>query len=129
MVVDDEDLVGRAAGLALERAGHRVRVFGSPTAALSHYRDCWHEIDLVVIDMIMPEITGQELFAELHALNRNVAAVLTSGHAPAMAVRQLLDLGAREFLAKPFTPGELVASVERALGAPPQEPDHARSRG
>jgi DNA-binding NtrC family response regulator len=97
-------------------------VFGSPTAALSHYRDCWHEIDLVVIDMIMPEMTGQELFAELHAVNRDLAAVITSGHVPAMAVQQLLDLGAREFLAKPFTPSELVASVERVLGAPPRQP-------
>jgi PAS domain S-box-containing protein len=129
LVVEDEELVGRAAGLALERAGHRVRVFGSPTAALSHYRDCWHEIDLVVIDMIMPEMTGQELFAELHAVNRDLAVVITSGHVPAMAVRQLLDLGAREFLAKPFTPSELVASVERVLGAPPREPAHTRPRG
>jgi two-component system cell cycle sensor histidine kinase/response regulator CckA len=117
MVVDDEDLVGRATGLALERAGHRVQLFTSPTAALRHYREGWREIDLVVIDMIMPEMTGQELFAELHATNRDVAVVITSGHVPATAVKQLLELGAREFLAKPFTPSELVASVERALGA------------
>ena len=129
MVVDDEDLVGRAAGLALERAGHRVRVFGSPTAALSHYRDCWHEIDLVVIDMIMPEMTGQELFTELHALNRDVSVVITSGHVPAAAVQQLLDLGAREFLAKPFSPSELVAAVERALGASPRAPTRTCPRG
>ena len=129
MVVDDEDLVGRAAGLALERAGYRVRVFGSPTAALSHYRDCWHEIDLVVIDMIMPEMTGQELFTELHALNRDVSVVITSGHVPAAAVQQLLDLGAREFLAKPFSPSELVAAVERALGASPRAPTRTCPRG
>ena len=121
LIVDDEELVGRAAGLALEKAGHRVRLFQSPTAALSHYRECWHEIDLVVIDMIMPGMPGQELFTELHAVNRDVAVVITSGHVPAMAVQQLLDLGAREFLAKPFTASELFASVERALGAPPRE--------
>jgi PAS domain S-box-containing protein len=129
MVVDDEDLVGRAAGLALERAGYRVRVFGSPTAALSHYRDCWHEIDLVVVDVIMPEMTGQELFTELHALNRDVSVVITSGHVPAAAVQQLLDLGAREFLAKPFSPSELVAAVERALGASPRAPTRTCPRG
>ena len=128
LVVDDEDLVGRATGSGLEAAGHRARVFQSPTAALSHYRDCWHEIDLVVIDMIMPEMTGQELFAELHALNRDVAVVITSGHVPAMAIQELLDRGAREFLAKPFTASEIVASVERALSAQTREPAHARPR-
>jgi DNA-binding NtrC family response regulator len=72
----------------------------------------------VVIDMIMPEMTGHALFTELHALNRDVAVVLTSGHISGASVQQLLELGAREFLAKPFTPSELVASVERALGTP-----------
>ena len=129
MIVDDEELVGRAAGLALEKAGHRVRRFQSPTAALSHYRECWHEIDLAVIDMIMPEMSGQQLFTELHAVNRNAAVVITSGHVPAPAVQQLLELGAREFLAKPFTPSELVASVARAFGASPRGPAHTRLRG
>ncbi len=118
LVVDDEELAGRAAGLALERAGHRVHVFGSPTAALRHYREHWHEIDLVVLDMIMPEMSGHELFAELRALNRDAAVVLTSGHIAAATIQQLLELGAREFLGKPFTPSELVATVARALGKP-----------
>jgi two-component system cell cycle sensor histidine kinase/response regulator CckA len=119
LVVDDEELVGRATSLALERAGYRVHVFASPSAAMSHYRQCWREIDLAIIDMIMPEMTGQELFGKLRALNRNVAVVLTSGHVSATAVQQLLELGARDFLAKPFTSSELIAAVERALGPEP----------
>jgi DNA-binding NtrC family response regulator len=118
MVVDDEELVGRATGLALEQAGLRVRLFTNPTAALNHYRQSWHEIDAVIIDMIMPGMSGQELFTELRALNRDVAVVLTSGHVPASTVQELIALGAREFLAKPFTQDELLASVGRALTPP-----------
>lgn len=118
MVVDDEELVGSAARLALERVGHRVRLFQSPTEALSHYRQCWREIDLVVLDVIMPGMTGQELLVELRAVNRDAAVVLISGHSPAATVQQLIESGARAFLAKPFTPSELAASVARALGPP-----------
>jgi len=117
MVVDDEELVGRVASLSLENAGHRVALFRSPTAALSHYREHWRTIDLAVIDVVMPEMTGQELLAQMRAVNSNVAAVLVSGHLPDTSVPQLLERGARAFLPKPFTPSELCTSVSRALDA------------
>ena len=120
MVVDDEDLVGRATGIALERAGHQVRLFTSPTVALDHYRQHWREIDLVIVDMIMPGMTGQELFTELQALNPDVAVMLISGHVPASAVQQMVARGARGFVPKPFTPGELAAAVGRALVTQPK---------
>lgn len=115
MVVDDEELVGRATGLALESAGHRVSLFRSPAEALRHYREHWRAVDLAVVDVVMPEMSGQALLGELRAINREVAAVLVSGHLPETSVPQLLQLGARGFLAKPFTPSELCASVWRAL--------------
>ena len=115
LVVDDEELVGRAAGSALEGAGHKVQVFVSPVAALRSFRDRGRDFDVAVIDMVMPEMTGQELFTQLRALQPDLAVVLTSGHVPTQVVQQLLELGAKEFLGKPFSPSELVASVERCL--------------
>jgi len=119
MVVDDEELVGRATCLALQRAGHRARCFTDPREALHHYRESWREIDVVIIDMIMPGMTGQELFNELRAIHPDVAAVLTSGHVPPSAVQELVALGAREFLAKPFTASELAGAVDRVVGTAP----------
>lgn len=122
LVVDDEELVGRATALALERAGHRVHLFQSPTAALAFHRERAAEIELAVIDMIMPELSGQEVFTELRARSPDLAVLLISGHIPAATVERLLGMGARGFLAKPFTPSEIIAAAERALDPAPAQP-------
>jgi two-component system C4-dicarboxylate transport response regulator DctD len=113
ILVDDDDSLREATAQALELAGIEVRSFASAAKARarigSDFAGC------VVTDIRMPGMDGLELAAALRGLDAEIPVILVTGHGDvAMAVSALKD-GAFDFLTKPFSSEELVASVRRAL--------------
>lgn len=103
LVVDDEDLVRGLAAVALRRAGYDVLEAATPSAAL----DVEGEIDLLLTDVVLPEMDAFELARRLVARWPEVRVLYMSGYANAA------EEG--EFIGKPFTPAELVAKVRSLL--------------
>lgn len=102
LLVDDEQMVLEVTKELLESLGYRVYAAGSGQEAVAVYMEKRHEIDLVILDMIMPGISGGETFERLKDINPHVLALLSSGYSIKGQAQQILTRGCKGFLQKPF---------------------------
>ena len=106
LVVDDQEIVRDVIRLALEAAGYTVIAASSPSHAIELARDDAN-IDLLVTDVVMPEMDAFELADRITSKLPGLRILFTSGYT---------DAGAEgPFIQKPFTPSQLVAKVETVL--------------
>jgi len=112
LVVDDDAHIREVARFALARAGHAVELAGDGAAAFDRLQR--GGIDLVVLDILMPELDGLALCRRVRAGARTPIVLLSSRGEEADRVLGL-DLGADDYLTKPFSPRELVARVAAVL--------------
>ncbi len=102
LVVDDEQTVLAVSKKLLESLGYRVYVAGSGQEAIAVYMEKHEEIDLVVLDMIMPGISGGETFDRLRKVKPAIRVLLSSGYSIEGQAQEILDRGCKGFLQKPF---------------------------
>lgn len=115
LIVDDENPARRLAGELLTRAGFTVVTANDGEEAVAMIRRGALEFDAVLLDMIMPYLSGAETCREIKALRPELPIVLTSGHRH-QELSQLVDQGAAAaFVQKPFRPGLLVETLREAL--------------
>jgi two-component system OmpR family response regulator len=112
LVVDDDAHIREVARFALARAGHAVEL--AHDGEVAHARLARGGIDLVVLDVLMPELDGFALCRRMRASGRVPIVFLSSRGEEADRVLGL-ELGADDYLAKPFSPRELVARVAAVL--------------
>ena len=109
LIIDDEpallDLLRRYLG----RQGYEVETCPNPGDALAQFRDDPERFSLVITDLSMPEMSGEELIRRLREMRPALPAIITSGypHQP-----QATGIG---FLQKPFLPKALMEQIEKAL--------------
>ena len=117
LLVEDEPAILRLAAIALRRLGYAVLTAGGPVEALERVRACDGPIQLVITDVVMPEMNGRELVDALARAKPGIKPLFMSGYtADVIAHRGVLDEGLR-FLQKPFTIGSLATKVREALDA------------
>src|SRR5499426_3556385 len=113
LVVDDDPDVRDAVETALELEGHRVLTATDGLAALKRLGQA--EFDAVVLDVLMPNLDGFEVCRRLRAAgSRTPILILTARDSEEDTIRGL-DLGADDYLVKPFALGELLARVRALL--------------
>lgn len=113
LVVDDEPSILQLARLYLEREGYRVESVGHGGAALEAI-DRLHPA-LVVLDLMLPGLDGLEVCRRLRAENNPVPIVMLTARDEDVDKIVGLELGADDYLTKPFNPRELVARVKAVL--------------
>jgi PAS domain S-box-containing protein len=118
LVVDDEELVRQVAQTMLENLGYGVRTARDGQEAVALYRESYGQIDLVVLDMIMPRMGGRETFLLLKEINPEVRAILSTGCSMDETTQRILDEGMLGFAQKPYVLDELADTVTAALQAP-----------
>ena len=103
----------------LERHGYRVMVAQGPVDALTPARAASPAIDLVIVDLVLPDGGGEQLAASLQALRTGLRVLYISGQPDRLAADQprLTPLGI--LLAKPFTANRLLLGVRQALDTTP----------
>ena len=114
LVVDDDESIRALVAEALEEAGYTVETADGGAKALE--RIAGAAPDAIVLDIWMPSLDGFDVMGTLRGSDktRHIPVVVMSAAYPERAA---LDLGAQEFLAKPFEVSQLLAAVERALAA------------
>jgi PAS domain S-box-containing protein len=118
LLVDDEPDVLAVTTAMLETMGFNVVSADSGREALALYRSDASRFDLVILDMIMPEMSGGELLDRLMAVEPNAKVLLASGYAIEGQASELLKRGCAGFIQKPFGYKDLSAKLEQILGAP-----------
>lgn len=116
MIVDDEPSIREMACEALQVFGYKTVSFGKAGKAIDHYRKQHGAIDLVILDLSMPEMNGDDCFRAMKAINPAIRAIVSSGHAMDHEIGTLLAEGVSAFLPKPFDLDKLSDTVRMALG-------------
>jgi DNA-binding NtrC family response regulator len=122
LLVDDEEKILKNLGRALRHAGHEVIESASPRAAQQLLAE--RSFDLLLVDNIMPELSGLELIREFVANvpeGERPQILMMTAHATVESAIEAMKLGALDYLQKPFEIDELLVVVRRAL-------DHHRLR-
>jgi len=115
LLVDDEAIILEVGGQMLEVMGYQVMTANSGKKALEMYRANRDQIDLVILDMIMPDMGGGDTYDQLKILNPEVKALLSSGYSLNGQSRDILERGCRGFIQKPFKLQQLSQKIREIL--------------
>jgi CheY-like chemotaxis protein len=115
LVVDDEKMLLEVSRDMLELLGYRVYTAGNGQEAIAVYRERQNEIDMVLLDMIMPGISGGETFDRLLGINSEIRVLLFSGYSINGQAQEILDRGCSGFIQKPFQIENLSQKVREML--------------
>jgi CheY-like chemotaxis protein len=118
LLVDDEEMILAVATDLLETLGYRVITAKGGLSALSVYADRGKEIDLVLLDLIMPDQSGKETFAQLKAMDPRVRVLLSSGYSLDDEAAAILQKGCKGFIQKPFDLEHLSNKIREVLNDP-----------
>jgi len=116
LVVDDEEIVLDVTRQMIERLGLEPLAARSGREALETYDRHSEDIAVVILDLVMPEMDGSQVFRELRARNENVEIVLCSGYNEERVADQLGDQEPSAFVQKPFDFPTLKGAIERVMG-------------
>jgi CheY-like chemotaxis protein len=115
LLVEDEEMVADIARQMLERLGYRALVARTGSEALALYEQRQSEIDLVILDMIMPGMSGGAVFDRLRSINPQALVLLSSGYSLNGQALDILNRGCRGFIQKPFSIGQLEQKIREIL--------------
>jgi CheY-like chemotaxis protein len=116
LLVDDEEDVRRLSTRALRTLGYKVTALTDGLEAVEFYKTNHKEVDLVILDMVMPKMDGRAAFREMKKINPGVKVLVVSGYAAETTARECMHEGALDFIAKPFWIGDLSQAVATYLG-------------
>jgi PAS domain S-box-containing protein len=114
-IVDDEESVRSTARNTLLRHGYRTLEARDGREALEVFRQFAHEIKLVLLDLTMPYMNGEEVLRELRIILPDVRVLLSSGFNEVEAIRRFTGKGLAGFLQKPYTAALLAETVKRVI--------------
>ena len=120
LVVDDFDLVRKLCATILDRAGHQVIEASDGLAAIKAYQE--HRPDAVLLDLMMPVMDGLSALREIRRIDPDARVAMFTAHRDREQVVRAIELGARDYVVKPFQADRLVQAVNRLLGAGTDSP-------
>lgn len=115
LLVDDENLILEVGQALLKSLGYTVMLAQSGQQALDILNDKKGEIDLVILDLVMPEMNGAETFKKIRKQYPNIRVLLSSGYSINGQAQQVMDQGCDGFIQKPFSLAELSQVTKNVL--------------
>ena len=117
LLVDDEEVNIDAVRALLETLGYKVLVAQGGQDAVELYGKNHQKIHLVILDMVMPGMSGGETFERLKEINPAVKVILSSGYSMNGQAVEILDRGCKGFIQKPFNVQELSLKIREVIEA------------
>ncbi len=115
LLVDDEKMIIDIGAEFLKIMGYHVLTAGNGTEALQLYSEKKDDIELVILDMVMPDITGGDCFDRLREMNPHLKVLLSSGYSVDGQAGDILNRGCNGFIQKPFKIQELSKKIREIL--------------
>ncbi|SHJ81859.1 PAS domain S-box-containing protein [Desulfatibacillum alkenivorans DSM 16219] len=116
LLVDDEDVIIKTGGEILKALGYQVHLAGNAKTALEIFKQSHQEIDMVILDMIMPDMTGEEVYDQLKLIDPAVRVLLSSGYSLNGQAVEIMQKGCNGFIQKPFNLEQLSHKIREVLG-------------
>jgi PAS domain S-box-containing protein len=111
LFVDDEDMIVNVGRDMLETMGYKVITANSGKEALQIYEKSKIDIDLVILDLIMPHLSGEATFKKIKEINPEAKVLLSSGYSINGQATKLIEQGCRGFIQKPYSINELSTRI------------------
>lgn len=115
MVIDDESMLVDLTSKFLERAGFTAVAYTSARAAVEWYRENHAQVDMIILDMKMPEMSGEMCFTAIREINPGARVVILSGYIQDAYAHKILGKGAIRFFQKPLKYPELMEWISEYL--------------
>lgn len=117
LIVDDQETIWDFLIEALQNLGYSVVLAENGLDAVEIYKSNPDQIDLVLLDMIMPKMGGHNTFYEIRAIDPDARIILSSGYVSEEEVQDILEQGAKGFLPKPHRIKTLAEELRKVLDA------------
>jgi CheY-like chemotaxis protein len=115
LFVDDEDMISEVGEAILKELGYKVLLAGNGKEAIEVYKNNKDKIDMVILDMIMPEMGGDRAYEIIKEINPDVKVLLSSGYSVEGEAAKILEYGCDGFIQKPFNMKRLSKSIREVL--------------
>lgn len=115
LIIDDEQVVHDVAGETLAKIGYKVLHAYDGREGLQVFQNREGSINLILLDITMPLMTGDEVFQRVRLINDSVKIIITSGYAEEMVMQKFQDLDVAAFLPKPISPGRLMHLMKEVI--------------
>lgn len=116
LLVDDEDMIIDVGEEILKKLGYKVLIARGGKEAIKIYEKDKDSIDMVILDMIMPGVSGGEAYDRMKEINPDIKVLLSSGYSINGQATEILERGCNGFIQKPFTMKELSQNIREVLG-------------
>jgi len=121
LVVDDEEYLRVLSARMLSHLGYQVHLASDGVEALNACYRLGSKLDCVLLDLVMPEMDGSEVYAEIRKMSPDLKVLLTSGYHEAEISRRFANRGLAGFLQKPYVLDDLAAKLASVLSPPGED--------
>lgn len=118
LLVDDEEMILEVSTQMLETMGYKVMVARGGKEAIKVYEKSRDKIDLVILDMIMPDMWGGVAYDRMREINPEIKVLLSSGYSIDGQAAEIMERGCDGFIQKPFDVKQLSQKIREVLGKP-----------
>ena len=116
LLVDDEKVIRELCSNMLRHLGYNIIMAEDGIVAIDLYKKYGSEISIVILDLIMPNLSGRDVFDRLRQItNPDVKIIISTGYAKDELLQPLLDKRANGFLEKPYKLQELAESINNVI--------------
>jgi len=115
LLIDDEEVIQEVCKELLENIGYKVFLANDGKKAIELYRKNQDEIDIVLLDMVMPNMSGGEVYDRMKEINPDIKVLLSSGYSIDGKATAILNRGCDGFIQKPFNINDLSGKIRKIL--------------
>ena len=127
LLVDDEEMITDAIGSLLEKVGYRVICVNGGKEAVEVVEQCRDDINLVILDMLMPDMDGQKTFHRIKNIQPQLPVLMASGYNNREQLADIMQNGCKGFIQKPYSLAQLHPTIQSILtngqAMPANDPD------
>ena len=115
LLIDDDEMIADVSEMILKNSGYDVVSAKSGKEAIEVYKENHSRIDMVILDMILPDMGGGDTYDKLKEINPGIKVLLASGYDIDYQGRDIMERGCDGFIQKPFNMNELLEKIRGIL--------------